>query len=88
MDQIAALWRLWRGGLSYTEAATRLNVKASGSEVAAAIRSFERALGTYHPLEHPVRCGGCGGLLVAVPCAQCGGRRDSYKIPEERHGGA
>lgn len=56
------------------------------SRIASAVAVAGRIMGGPYPLEHPVRCQGCGGRLVSFPCQLCGPGPGYRKIETPRSG--
>lgn len=82
LDQLITLWRLRRGGLTVPEAVSLLGVKVHRSTARAAAETFDTLITASLPIAGRVRCGGCGAILIEIPCGCC--RRDSYRLSPAR----
>lgn len=83
-SQIITLWRLHRGGLSVADASRVIDVNIHGTAARAAVSTFQALITSPLEIKEPVRCGGCGALLLEIPCVACGSKAESYRISKPR----
>lgn len=80
LGEVAVLWHLTRGGLALSEAIKVAGVKGNACTIKSLVAAFGMAVIDSLPLAGRVRCKGCGGKLVSVPCMVCGPTNPRYMV--------